>query len=83
MEGLSMEDVGLFYCPFWSILRPFWYILWPFGIFYGHLVYFSRFGMLYQVNSGNPVSNLHFLFVASYRKRLKEEKPKKCSFLKK
>jgi hypothetical protein len=31
-----------------------WYILWPFGIFYGYLVYFSRFGMLYQEKSGNP-----------------------------
>jgi hypothetical protein len=42
-------------------------ILWPFGlfyghsvdvmaisIFYGHLVYLSRFGMLYQDKSGNP-----------------------------
>jgi hypothetical protein len=25
-----------------------WYILWPFLIFCGHLVYFSRFGMLHQ-----------------------------------
>jgi hypothetical protein len=23
-----------------------WFILWPFGIFCGHLVHFSRFGML-------------------------------------
>jgi hypothetical protein len=30
-----------------------WYIVWPFGIFYGYLVYFSRFGMLYQEKSGN------------------------------
>jgi hypothetical protein len=41
-----MEDVG-------SILSPF-------GLFYGqlvyfsHLVYFSRFGILYQEKSGNP-----------------------------
>jgi hypothetical protein len=27
----------------WSILRPFVKILWQFGIFYGHLVYFSPF----------------------------------------
>jgi hypothetical protein len=26
----------------------------PFGIFVDHLVYFSRFGMLYQDKSGNP-----------------------------
>jgi hypothetical protein len=31
-----------------------WYILWPFGMSYGYLVYFSRFGMLYQEKSGNP-----------------------------
>jgi hypothetical protein len=33
-----------------------WYILRPFDIFgfYGHLVGFSRFGMLYQEKSGNP-----------------------------
>jgi hypothetical protein len=28
--------------------------LWAFGIFYRHLIYFSRFGMLYQEKSGNP-----------------------------
>jgi hypothetical protein len=39
----------------WSILRPFGvHILWPFSIFHGYLVYFSRFGMLYQEKSGNP-----------------------------
>jgi hypothetical protein len=26
----------------------------PFGIFYGHLVYFPRFGILYLEKSGNP-----------------------------
>jgi hypothetical protein len=34
-----------------------WSILQPFGIFCGfsgHLVYFSRFGMLHQEKSGNP-----------------------------
>jgi hypothetical protein len=49
----------------------FWYILWPFGLclcyghlvyfvaiwyFNGHLVHFSRFGMLHQEKSGNPPS---------------------------
>jgi hypothetical protein len=39
----------------WHILWPFGIcILWTFGIFYGHLVYFSHFGMLYQEKSGNP-----------------------------
>jgi hypothetical protein len=28
-----------------------WYILWPFGIFYGYLVCFPRFGMMYQGKS--------------------------------
>jgi hypothetical protein len=28
-----------------------WYILWPFGIFYGCLVYFSRFGMFFVANT--------------------------------
>jgi hypothetical protein len=32
-------------------------ILRPFGIFCGHLVYFSCFGMLCQEKSGNPVAN--------------------------
>jgi hypothetical protein len=35
-----------------------WYMLLPFGIFYGifggHLIYFSHFGKLYQEKSGNP-----------------------------
>jgi hypothetical protein len=30
------------------------YILWPFGIFVVILVYFPRFGMLYQDKSGTP-----------------------------
>jgi hypothetical protein len=49
----------------WSILLPFglfnchlvcfiaiWSILWLFGKFCGYLLYFSRFGMLYQEKSG-------------------------------
>jgi hypothetical protein len=65
-----MEDVfwpiGLFFghlvyfVSIWSIFWPFgiflaiWYILWEFSIFCGYLVYFSRFGTLYQEKSGNP-----------------------------
>jgi hypothetical protein len=30
----------------------------PFGIFYCHLVYFSRFGILHQEKSGNPIADL-------------------------
>jgi hypothetical protein len=32
------------------------YILWPFGVFYGYLVYSTRFGVLYQEKSGNPAA---------------------------
>jgi hypothetical protein len=42
-----MADVGIFY----SCLVYFtavWYMLWPFGLLFGYLVYFSRFGILYQ-----------------------------------
>jgi hypothetical protein len=71
-----------------DILRPFgqfsrhlvyfvviWYILWSFGIFCGHLVHFSRFGMFYREKSGNPVfsvlvrctnKNLATLFLAPH-----------------
>jgi hypothetical protein len=35
-----------------------WYILWPFGIFYGHLVYFTRFGILCQENLATLVHTL-------------------------
>jgi hypothetical protein len=44
----------------WKILEHFmdtWSNLRPLGLFcgfYGHLVYFSRFGMLYEEKSGNP-----------------------------
>jgi hypothetical protein len=37
-----------------------WDILWPFGIFYGHLVHFFGFGIMYQEKSGNPGSNVFF-----------------------
>jgi hypothetical protein len=35
-----------------------WVYLWTFGIFCSNLVYFSRFGMLFQEKSGNPVYKL-------------------------
>jgi hypothetical protein len=54
LEGLAVENVGISYVHL-VFLRPF-------GTFYGNLVYFvyslvffSRFGMLYQEKSGNPV----------------------------
>jgi hypothetical protein len=45
LEGLAMEDVGI------GTLGPFYgfcNMLWAFGIVCGNLVYFSRFGSLYQ-----------------------------------
>jgi hypothetical protein len=54
LEGLAMEDVGIFYDHFVYFTAK-WYILWPFGAVCGHLVYiFPRFGMLYREKSGNP-----------------------------
>jgi hypothetical protein len=43
---VSYSHFGIFVCNF--------------GVFYGHLVYFSRFGMLYQEKSGNPASESQF-----------------------
>jgi hypothetical protein len=54
LEGLAMENVGIFYVHLVHF-TAIWYILWPFGIFKVILVYFSRFGMLHQEKSGNPV----------------------------
>jgi hypothetical protein len=53
-----MEDVGIL--PIW----PFGiqYILLPFGRFYGYLVDFIRFGMLYQEKSGNPAPSVRVVF---------------------
>jgi hypothetical protein len=33
LEGLAMEDVGIFLCPF-GAFTTIWYILWLFGIFF-------------------------------------------------
>jgi hypothetical protein len=46
LEGLEMENVGLFHSHLVFILVAVWY-------FCGHLVYFSRFGWLCQEKSGN------------------------------
>jgi hypothetical protein len=47
-----MEDVGIFYghLVHFTVIC---YILWTFGIVRGNLVYFPRFGILYQEKSGN------------------------------
>jgi hypothetical protein len=51
-----MENLGIFYDHF-DYFRAIGNILWPFGIFYGNLVYFPRFGFLDQEQSGNPAIN--------------------------
>jgi hypothetical protein len=50
----------------WNILcTAIWYNLWPSDIVCGHLVYFSHFGMLEPIKSGNPGQNRHFLPIIS------------------
>jgi hypothetical protein len=53
LVGLAIEDVGIFYGHLVHF-TVFCYILLTFGIVSGNLVYFSRFGILYQEQSGNP-----------------------------
>jgi hypothetical protein len=48
-----MEDDGIFHGQLVHF-TAFCYILWTFGKVPGNLVYFSRFGVLYQEKSGNP-----------------------------
>jgi hypothetical protein len=49
-----LVSFGIF-CGNLVYFTAIWYICWSFGtIFVGHLVYFSRFGILYQEKSGNP-----------------------------
>jgi hypothetical protein len=43
---LAMEDVGIF-CGHWVYFTAIWYIL----------LFFPRFGTLYQEKSGNPESH--------------------------
>jgi hypothetical protein len=62
-----MENVGIFMTIWSTYFTPNWCILWTFGIFCGRLVYFSRFGLLYQKKSGNPAAHffkpIHLIFV--------------------
>jgi hypothetical protein len=41
--GVLQWKILEYFMTIWSILRPFGNISWPFGIFCGHLVYFSPF----------------------------------------
>jgi hypothetical protein len=52
-RGLAMEEDGIFYGHLVHF-TVFCFILWTFVIVRGNLVYFSRFGILYRENSGNP-----------------------------
>jgi hypothetical protein len=54
LEGLPMEGAGIIYGHLVYFTATL-YILWPFGLLCSYLVYFYRFGMLYQQKSGNPV----------------------------
>jgi hypothetical protein len=57
--SMAMRSIFL---PFYGHLVYFvviGYILWSLGIFCGHLVYFPRYGKLYQEKSGNPDIYLH------------------------
>jgi hypothetical protein len=47
-----MENVGIFYGHL-NYLTVSLCLLWPLGIFCGHLVHFSRVGILYREKSGN------------------------------
>jgi hypothetical protein len=42
LDGLGMENVGIFYCHL-EYVSVIWSILLPFGQFYCHLVYFVAF----------------------------------------
>jgi hypothetical protein len=44
----------LYFMAIWFILLPFGIFCGHFGIVYGYLANFSRFGMLHQEKSGNP-----------------------------
>jgi hypothetical protein len=40
LEGLGMENVGIFYCYIFRIFTDIWHILWSIGTFCGQLVHF-------------------------------------------
>jgi hypothetical protein len=64
LNGLAMEDVGILYGHLVGLTAK-WYSLWPFGIYYGYLVYFSRFGTPYQEKSGNQASDMSTVIVST------------------
>jgi hypothetical protein len=67
-DGVQTKNPNL--DKFWKVLQwnvlliqlmAIWHILLPSGMLYGHLVYFSRFGILYREKSGSPVPMLNAL----------------------
>jgi hypothetical protein len=52
--GEFLEDLATEHYVHLVYFEAIWYILWLFGKFYGHLVYFFLFGMLYQEKYGIP-----------------------------
>jgi hypothetical protein len=65
-----MEDVDIFYGHLVHF-TVFCCILWTFGIVRGNLVYFPRFGILYQEKSGNSVCDCRFLTTSVTRRLAK------------
>jgi hypothetical protein len=55
LEGLAIEEVGIFYRHL-VYFTPHWNILWPFGIFCGKLVYIYLFWYIAPKKSGNPAA---------------------------
>jgi hypothetical protein len=53
LEGLALEDVGIFYGHLVHY-TVFCYILWTSVTVRGNLVHFSRFGILDKEKFGNP-----------------------------
>jgi hypothetical protein len=61
-------DHLVYFTAIGNILWPFGIcILLPFGISCCHLVYFSRFGILYHEKSGNPVP----IYKSNYENKIK------------
>jgi hypothetical protein len=44
LEALECKML-LYFITIWNYFTALWYNVWPLGIVFGHLVYFSRFGM--------------------------------------
>jgi hypothetical protein len=53
LEGLDMEDVGIFYGPL-VYFTAIWCFRWTFGIFRGNLVYFPPFWYVVTRKSWQP-----------------------------